>query len=178
MKNILIIVACLFLLVSCTHSPQEYFNVATLNCNKLYGFASSYELKRDLGTVSEKLVDATTMKMAALTRAEVVTEKLKTARENYEKVKRLTSNEATDEMIKASTALYEFVIPIYQNEYTQLAILYDENAPAEKIQEAEKDITEKYAGRFESLYQHVIKTGTGYAARNGIEVRQVDPSPR
>ncbi len=176
-RFIFFLAALCILTSSCGHSPREYFNQATLNCNLLYGFAG-YELKRDLSTPSEKLVDASTMKMAPVSRAEVVKEKLARAEENYQKVKDLGSNAEADEMLKAAAALYEFVIPVYKNEYTQLAALYDASAPAEKIAATEKSITDKYAAAFEVLYNNVMKTGTAYAEKNGIEVRQVNPSPR
>lgn len=57
MKKIIapLLVACC-LLASCSTSPEKTFGIASLNCNMLYGFAG-YELKRDLATPSEKLVD-------------------------------------------------------------------------------------------------------------------------
>jgi hypothetical protein len=177
MKNFLFCFVVIAFLSSCSHSPREYFDQAALNTNMLFGFAG-YELKRDLSMPSEKLVDEKTMKMAPVSRAEVVKEKLARVEENYQKVKNLGSNAEADEMLKAATALYEFVIPVYKNEYIQLAALYDANAPAEKITAVEKNITEKYATKFEELYNNVVKTGTAYAEKNGIEVRQVNPSPR
>jgi hypothetical protein len=178
MKRIisLFYILCL-LFISCnSSSPRDYFEKASLNCNILYGFAS-YELKRDLSTQQEKLVDEKTMKMAPVTRKEVVKDKLTILEENYKKVKNLESNAAADEMIKASTALYEFVIPVYKNEYLKLAALYDESATTDKIAAMKKNISDKYAAKFEELYQNVVKTGTAYADKNGIEVRQVNPAP-
>jgi len=177
-KSIALLFVAGILITSCSNSPQEYFNQAALNCNTLYGFASDYEIKRDLGIAQEKLVDANTMKMAPMTRAEVVKDKLTRAEENYSKVKKLGNNAAADEMLKASRALYEFVIPVYKNEYTQLAALYDANAPEDKIVAAIKNITDKYATKFEALYSDAITKGIAYAEKNGIEVRQVNPSPR
>lgn len=180
MKNILpvLLIAFSFLFASCSNSPQEYFNRAALNCNTLYGFADSYAIKRDLGTPQERLTDEKTMATAPVKREQVVKEKLATVEENYQKVKSLGSNADAEAMVKSSLALYEFVIPVYKNEYTQLAALYDENAPAEKIAAAEKNIVDKYAGKFEQLYNDVIQKGTAYAEKNGIRVQQVNPSPR
>ena len=177
-KTIALLLTACCLLAGCSHSPQEYFEQAALNCNLMYGFAGSYELKRDLATPQEKLVDEKTMKMAPMKRAEVVKDKLTIVEENFAKVKELSATDDNKEMLTASTELYEFVLPVYKNEYTQLAALYDENAPADKIDAAAKNITDKYAAKFEELYNAVIKTGTAYAEKHGIPVRQVNPSQR
>lgn len=179
MKNIvtllLITACCMF--TSCSTSPDKTFGIAALNCNFLYGFAGTYELKRDLATPSEKLVDEKTLATAPMKRAEVVKNKLTTVEENFEKLKGISSNDDNKELLKASTALYEFVLPVYKNEYTNLAALYDEGAPAEKIAAVEKNITDKYEAKFGELYNTVIKTGTAYAEKHGIPVRTVNPSP-
>lgn len=111
-------------------------------------------------------------------RAEVVKDKLTRVEENFTQVKGLSSNDDNKEMLAASIALYEFVLPVYKNEYTALAALYDANAPAAQIAAAEKNITDKYEAKFEELYNAVVKTGTAYAQKHGIPVQQVNPSPR
>jgi hypothetical protein len=177
LKSPVLVICISLLLYSCGNpSPRQYFEQAALNCNLLYGFAG-YELERDLGYVQERLADEKTMKMKPVTRAEVVKEKLARVEENYQKVKKLGSNKDADEMLKASADLYEFVIPVYKNEYAALAALYDTNSPADKIAGAAKNITEKYAAKFEELYNRVIEKGTAFAERNGIPVKQVNPSP-
>jgi hypothetical protein len=175
--SIPLIVVC-FLLTACSSkTPRQYFEQASLNCNLLYGFAG-YELKRDLSMPQEKLVDEKTMKMVPVTRAETVKEKLARVEENYEKVKSLGSSDDSKEMINASLALYEFVIPVYKKEYAELAAMYDGNAAPDKIEAASKNITDKYAAKFEERYNNVVKTGKAYAEKHGIDVRQVNPSPR
>jgi hypothetical protein len=178
MKKILapLLIACC-LLASCSTSPEKTFGIASLNCNTLYGFAG-YELKRDLATPAEKLVDEKTLATAPMTRAEVVKGKLTRVEEDFAQVKGLSSNDDNKEMLAASTALYEFVLPVYRNEYTALAGLYDANAPAAQIAAAEKNITDTYAAKFEVLYNAVVKAGTAYAQKHGIPVQQVNPSPR
>lgn len=178
MKKILalLFIACC-LLSSCSTSPEKTFGIASLNCNMLFGFAG-YELKRDLATPAEKLVDEKTLATAPMTRAEVVKDKLTRVEENFAQVKGLSSNDDNKEMLTASIALYEFVLPVYKNEYTALAALYDANALAEKIAAAEKNITDTYAAKFEELYNAVVKAGTAYAQKHGIPVQTVNPSPR
>lgn len=164
-------------LLSCSsNSPQEYFNRAVLNCNLLYGFAG-YELKRDLAMPSEKLVDEKTLATAPMKRAEVVKNKLDIIEKNFEKLKELKSTDDTKEMLNASIALYEFVLPVYKNEYQQLAKLYDNGEASEKIAAAEKNITDNYEAKFLALYQLVGETGKQYATRHGIRVQEVNPSP-
>jgi hypothetical protein len=175
-KNIAIFIITCLTLFSCSNTPREYFDRAALNCNLLFGFAG-YELKRDLANPSEKLVDEKTMKMAPVTRKELVEEKLERIEENYQKVRSLGNDADAADMVKASLALYEFVIPVYKNEYHQLAALYDNGSPAGKIEELEKSINEKYEAVFLRLYNAVGAAGKAYAAKHGIQVIDVDPAP-
>jgi hypothetical protein len=179
MKKIItpLLIACSLLIACNSTTPEKAFGIAALNCNLLYGFAGSYELKRDLGTPQEKLVDEKTMKMAPVTRAEVIKEKLTGVEENYEKVKGLSITDDNKEMLNASTALYEYVLPVYKKEYTELAALYDAGATADKIEAMQKSITEKYEAKFLALYNAAWEAGKAYAAKHGIQVREVNPSP-
>lgn len=165
-------------LVSCGNPPpDQLFARVVLNTNLLFGFAGS-GMQRELASPSVKLVDEKTMATAPMKRAEVVKTKLETVETNFEKVKALSSNEENKEMLNAAIALYEFVIPVYKNEYAQLAKLYDDGAPADQIAALEKTIQEKYGARFEELYNAVGTTGKAYAAKHNIPVREVNPAPR
>ncbi len=180
MKNsiaLLLVFGCAFVLFSCGNPPpQQVFGIAVLNSNLLFGFAGS-GMQRELASPSAKLIDEKTGATAPMKRAEVVQTKLESIETNYGKVKALSSNEETKEMLPASLALYEFVIPVYKNEYTQLAGLYDEGAPADKIAALEKTIREKYGARFEELYKTLGTAGKAYAAKHNIQVREVNPAP-
>ena len=157
-------------------SPEQYFSRVVLNTNLLYGFAGA-GMQRELASTSVKLTDEKTGASAPMKRAEVVNTKLEAVETSFEKVKALGSNEETKEMLNASLAVYEFVIPVYKNEYTQLAKLYDEGAPTEQIAALEKTIREKYGARFEELYKAVGTAGKAYAAKHNIKVREVNPAP-
>jgi hypothetical protein len=69
------------------------------------------------------------------------------------------------------------VIPVYKNEYNQLAALYDNGSPAQKIEALERSINEKYEVGFLQLYNAVGVAGKAYAAKHGIQVMDVDPAP-
>ena len=175
-RNITALLIPCLLLFSCSNTPEEYFGKAALNCNLLYGFAG-YELNRDLATPAEKLTDEKTLKTTPMKRIEVVQEKLARVQENYEQVKALGSNAGAAAMIKASLALYEYVLPVYKNEYMQLAQLYDSGAPAGQITAMEKSIGEKYEPEFLRLYESVWAAAKPYAQQHGIRVKEVNPSP-
>jgi hypothetical protein len=174
-KIIAISIVCLTLF-SCSNTANEYFEQAVLNCNLLYGFAG-YELKRDLANPAEKLVDEKTMATAPIKRTELVQQKLETVESNFKKVKSLSITDDTKELMNASTALYEYVLPVYKNEYKQLAALYDSGAAADKIAAMEKSINEKYEPRFLELYKAVWVAGNAYAAKHGMQVKEVNPAP-
>jgi DNA repair ATPase RecN len=110
-------------------------------------------------------------------RAEVVKNKLDMIEKNFENLKDLKPTDDSKEMLNASIALYEFVMPVYKNEYQQLANLYDNGEASEKIATAEKNITDRYEAKFLSLYQLVGDAGKQYAAKHGIRVLEVNPSP-
>ncbi len=181
MKNIialLLVFSFTVVLFSCGNPPpQQVFGIAVLNSNLLFGFAGS-GMQRELASPSAKLTDEKTGTTAPMKRAEVVKTKLEATETNYGKVQALSSNEETKEMLNAALALYEFVIPVYKNEYTQLATLYDEGAPADKIAALEKTIQEKYGAKFKELYEAAGTAGKAYAAKHDIPVRDMNPAPR
>lgn len=174
LPSFLLLVSSLF--VACTTTPDEYFSLTTLNCNVIFGFAGR-GMEYELANPSVKLVDEKTMATATMTRAEVIDAKIETIETNFEKVKALSITDETKEMINAALALYEFVLPIYKNEYKQLASIYDKKASAEEIAGMEKTIREKYAEKFEKLYNAVHTKGLAYAEKNSIKVQNVNPIP-
>jgi hypothetical protein len=118
------------------------------------------------------------MASAPMKRAEVLKHIQDAAQSNYEKIKALTNNDDTKDMLKASLALHEFVLPVYKNEYTALAALYDSGAPKEKIAALEKQIADTYGAKFQALHNAVLDSGKIYAAKHNIKFSVVNPEPR
>lgn len=171
-----LITSCL--LFSCSSTgPEEYFSQASLNANLLYGFAGR-GMQQQLASPSEKLVDEKTLATAPMKRAEVVQAKLDAVEAAYKKIKSLGADEDAKEMLNASKALFEYVLPVYRKEYKELADLYDSNAGADKILAMESFISEKYGVKFSELYNALGTAGKAYAAKHGIKVMEVNPSPR
>lgn len=154
------------LLIACeSATPQQYFARAVLNANLLYGFAGE--------ALHNQFVGPT----APAKRADVLKGKLDAIEASYAKVKALKSTDDSKEMLQASAALYEFVLPVFKNEYRQLAALYDDNAAPDKIAALQKTIAQKYEPRFQTLHRGLIAAGKAYAARHNIAVKEVNPSP-
>lgn len=171
-----LIISCL--LFSCSSpGPEEYFSQASLNANLLYGFAGR-GMQQQLASPSEKLVDEKTLATAPMKRAEVLQTKLDAVEAAYKKIKALGNDEDAREMLNASWTLFEFVLPVYRKEYRELADMYDNNAGADKISAMEISISEKYEARFLELYNALGAAGKAYAAKHGIKVMEVNPSPR
>lgn len=176
-KSALMSISFLVIFVSCSmNSPMDYFSRAALNCNLMFGFAGNV-YHRQLAEPSVKLVDEKTMKTEPMKRIEVVQNSITQIEESYEKVKALGDDKEAAEMIKASKEIHEFVLPVYKNEYMQLAKLYDDGAEKSKIEEAENQIIQKYQNRFLELYDKVWAEGKAYATKNNITVRETNPSP-
>lgn len=77
----------------------------------------------------------------------------------FENIKDLKETSATKEMLLASKAVYGCALPVYKNEYMQLAKMYDNGAGKEKIEQQRNKITDKYAIKFTSLLDKLIATG-------------------
>ena len=173
MKKYTTIVLCFFAgvisLTSCNSaSPKENFEVAVLNSNMLVGFANN-RMERELESPSIKMGKAKD-EIVTMKRSEVVDEKIKFVEENYKKLKGFGQDGDAKDIIQKSLSLHEFILPVYRSEYTQLARLYDSNAPKEEIEKLQQLIHDQYSSKFESLYNQLISSGKVYAKAHNIEV--------
>lgn len=171
-------VAGLNLFASCnTATPENYFDRAVLNGNRLQGFADT-GLQREMASPSSKLSDAKTGETVPMTRREIIEDKITAVQSSFEGVKKLRETDDAREMLQASRALYGYVFPVYQNEYRQLAKLYDEGASPEEIASMEQSIHAKYRPQFEILFDQLIAAAKPYAARHDIRVKwDISTSP-
>lgn len=151
-------------------TPQNYFDRAVLSSNQMQGFAGTGGIERELKQPSIKLVNPARDETAQMTRKEVVEQKLAFIERDYERVKALPESEDTREMVYASLALYEYVLPVYKNEYLQLARLYDEKAPQSEIDAFQSRIRDQYRDGFQSRMQTLLDAAKPYADRHGIKV--------
>jgi len=174
------IVVCFYeLLTSCnTETPEDYFDIAVLSCNSMHGFASE-GLQRELESPTVKMVDGNKDKVAPMKRKEIIDSKIESIEPNLEKVKQLKQTDQTKELLQASLALHEYVLPVYKNEYQQLAKLYDDGASKEQIAAFEQSIEQKYFSKFAELYDKLTAAGKSYAKKNNINVNwDIHTSPQ
>ena len=136
----------------------------------MIGGFSNAGMERELQSPSAKM-GATKNEVVDMKRSEVVESKLKFVEENYEKLKSFSQTDDTKAIIQKSIALHELIIPVYKNEYMQLAKLYDNNAPEHEIEKLKKAIHDKYFLKFEESYNQLINSGKLYAKEHDIEVR-------
>lgn len=171
------IALCCF--TSCgTATPETYFTTAVLSCNMMHGFANA-GLQRELESPSVKMVDGNVNKTEPMKRKEIIDMKIGYLEPAFEKVKDLKQTDDNKEMVQASLALYEYVLPVYKNEYQQLARLYDDGAPKEQIASFEQSLSEKYYPTFEELHNKLTAAGKPYAAKHNINVQwDISTSPR
>lgn len=167
------------MLTACnTATPENYFDTAVLNINMIAGFAGE-GLQRELDNPSVKLVEGTKDQTAPMKRKEIIDNKIQFIESSLQKVKQLKQTEETKNMLQASLALYEYVLPVYKNEYVQLAKLYDDNEPKEQGQAFAQSISDKYFLKYTELYDNLIKEGKSYAQKNNINVNwDIHTSPQ
>lgn len=151
-----------------TATPEKYFNTAVLNTNLLSGFADNgmmRQLESPSVKLEEKSGETTPMK-----NSEVIKDKIKSVEETLTEVKDLKVTEETKDMLQASISLYQFVLPVYKNEYLQIAESLDKKESAEKIDSEANAIHEKYFAKYNELYKKLISFGKVYAEKNNIKV--------
>ncbi len=157
-------------LASCDDaSPKTCFDRAVLNCNLIHDFASKGLLSQ-LESPSVKLTDAKTGASAPMKRKEVIDGKIAFIEQSLEKVRKLRQTDDTRDIVQASIALHEYVLPVYRNEYQQLAKLYDDGAAKGPIEALASAITVKYRAGFEALSDRLTTAGKAYASRHDIKV--------
>jgi hypothetical protein len=152
-----------------TATPEKYFGVAVLNTNFIVGFSNN-GLYRELQQPSAKLVEGTSNQTVSMKRKEVIDGKIVFLQENLEKLKSMRSTTDAKEMLEVSIALHEYVIPVYKNEYQELARLFDEGKPDAVTEAMARKIYEKYSAGYEAILDKLISVGKAYAARHEIKV--------
>jgi hypothetical protein len=168
--RLLFIVSC-FLFTACNSgSPEKYFSVAALNTNLMHGFAGE-ALHMEFESPSVQMVGNDPNKTEVMKRKELIDTKIQSVEEGFEKVKGLKEREDTKDILQASLALYNYVLPVYKNEYVQLAKLYDEAAPAEQIKLFSQSISDKHFAKFVELHDKLTNAGKAYATRHNINVQ-------
>jgi hypothetical protein len=167
-RSFLLFICCTVLFTACnTTTPERYFDIAVLNSNMFTGFADD-GLLRQFESPSAKMAE--NGEAVAMKRAEVAEQNIQFTEEAFEKLKGLEETAETKEMLQTSVAMFEYVLPVYKNEYKQLAKLYDEGASKEKTAAFAKAIEEKYFTRFKAIYNKLISIGKAYAEKNNIKV--------
>jgi len=164
-----IIFFCCVLFISCNSAtPEKYFGVAVLNSNMQFGFAGDGFL-RQLESPSVKMSE-TSSQPVPMQRSEVINQKIQFTEEALAKLKELKETPDTKDILQNALALYDYILPVYKNEYTQLAKLYDEQAPKEQINQQVQAIHDKYFAPYETLYNKLISSGKLYAEKHSIKV--------
>ena len=168
---LLALICCYYwLFAGCnTPSPENYFDLAVLNCNVMTGFAND-GLQRELDNPTVKMAEGNNNKAVPMKRKEVIDSKIQFLEANFKKIKQLKETWDTEDLLRASEALNEYVLPVYKNEYKRLAKLYDTRASKKEIQSLIQSIHDKYYPGFDELYNKLITAGKSYAARHNIKV--------
>ncbi len=158
------------LLAACEEaSPRTTFDRAVLNTNMIADFAGS-GLRRQLESPSVKLTDAATGASAPMKRKEVIDDKIAFVEQSLAKVRKLSQSGDAKDIVQASLALHEYVLPVYRNEYQQLAKLYDDGAAKAEIETLATTIGTKYGPGFAALSDQLRTAGKAYAAKHDIKV--------
>jgi hypothetical protein len=174
-----IIISCIAVLTSCNDTnPETQFGIAVLNSNMMQGFASD-GLQREMESPSVQMIDGDKDKFAPMKRNEIIQNKIASLESNFSKLKKLKETSDNRQLLKASRDLYNYVLPVYKNEYLQLAKLYDEGSSNETIGSYTTAIHDKYYNDFIALHEKLVAEGKPFAQKHGINVQwDIRTSPR
>jgi len=162
-------IAMTVILAACnTTTPDQYFGIAVLNSNLVSGFANRRDFS-ELQQPSAVLQKDNTVGTA--TRIQTVETKILILEGALTKVKDLSESEETKPMKDAAIALYEFVLPVYKNEYTELAKKYDAGAKPEELEKDMANIYEKYYKEYDARYNTLMELGKKYAEAHNLNVK-------
>ena len=161
--KIAVVLLCCFTLVGCnTSNPDEYFQTTVLNSNILFGFATE-KLAQDVinepGTAEEHY---------SLT----LYSKISYVQKVIDKIESTKAPDADAEKIRdASLDLYKFALPVFENEYTEIAKLATEKADKALIDEKVNVLDAKYQDAFYAKYDALIALGKAYAEKHQLNVK-------
>jgi len=150
-------------------TPENYFDEAVLNVNLITPFGGQAILD-SLAHPSVRLVPGTKDQTTPMTRHEIVENQIQSVEANLNKIKSLPDSEETREMVQTSIKLHEFVLPVYKNEYLELAKLYDEGGSQQNRLAKAQEIDTKYLAGYKALFGRLIELGKAYAAKHNIKV--------
>ena len=170
--------ACVCLISSCEKAtPEQTFAGAVIKANLLSGFAGNkmrYQLEHPSAIMTPSGGTALMTRKAFVGRAILQIE------ESNQKTKGIGETDDNRQMLQASIALFDYVLPVYQNEYSHLADLYDQGAERAELEAVYKAITDKYLGGYQERWDALLAAGKPYAKRHDIRVSwdvQTSPSP-
>lgn len=153
-----------------TASPEQYFDRAVLNFNLVHGFAGN-GIVRELDQPSVEMVNGNRDQVAPMKRKKIIDDKIAFFEANRRKVEDLKMTDDAKDILTASIALHDYVLPVYKNEYSQLAAAYDAGMAATKIEELVQSIHDKYSAGFEKRYLDLETAGKAYASKHDIKVQ-------
>jgi hypothetical protein len=105
-----------------------------------------------------------------MSRKEIVEDQIQRVESNLIKIKALPDSEKTRDMAQTSIKLHEFVLPIYKNEYRQLAKLYDEGGSQQERATTAHENDTNYLAGYQALFNRLVELGKAYAAKHHIKV--------
>jgi hypothetical protein len=163
----LLFVCWTVMLTACnTTTPENYFDQAVLNTNMLSSFASD-RLTQEIVSYSAQSEAAKAQNMSAVKSLEMKVQFIENA---LKKIKALKETDDTREMLKASIAVHEYVLPVFKNEYMDLAKQSDNGVLKEEIARQAEVIANKYGPQYDVLMNKLTDIGKVYAQKHGIQV--------
>lgn len=155
------------------NTPEEYFDITTLNTNIFFEFGSRdfKRMQQDKNGGQLMAFDDKSTFVAKSYEDHILRFKIPYLQQAIDKIKDLKPTDETAPMINASLDLFNFVKKTYQTDYLKTARLMDQNVSQEEIDKAILKIDTDNAPEFDRRYKKLRDLALPYATKHGIKVK-------
>ena len=159
--------------VSCNRpNADQFFQTTILNTNIINDFASDRFGKQLTYDAIARAKNSSTTPAERTNAQSIVNNKAAYIKQTIEKIEDLTPPDADAEVIKVKALdLYRFVLPVYENEYLEMAKMADSDSLQAVLEEKDLQIQEKYGHTFFERFDEFYALGKSYAEKHKLNVK-------
>jgi len=175
LKSAVLLVGTILFSACTSLSPSQFFEKVVLNTNIIADFGTEQFTSHlvaaaqysDQNRDEEAREDDRARNEAKF----IVNAKISYLEKALENVKHISADKDNEDIKNIVIELFEYTLPVYKNEYMDLAKLCDTQADSKQIEELTQQIAEKYNDRVELLFSGLRVKAKAYVEKHQINAR-------